>query len=286
MKIQGLIASDIDNTLTDKRLIIPEKVAEALSKWHSLGWEMIFLTGRSFTFAYYSVGKLPFPYYLGVQNGAELIEMPGRKILSQHLLSKEVLYDLDEIYRHHSENFLIYAGYERGDFCYYRPKRFSAKFKSYFEKIQTLHTKEPWVEIEDFSKVQSHFPLVKCLGEREEMAAVQKKLLQKRDLNVILMNDAVDPSLAILLITHKDAGKGKVLRKLCKEKHWKDIPIIAAGDSYNDICLLQEGDVRIAMETGPKELKEIATIIAKPAEECGIIEALERAVKDCQRRGP
>lgn len=286
MKICGLIASDIDNTLTDKHLIIPEKVCGILSRLHSEGWQMIFLTGRSFTFAYYSVGKLTFPYFVGVQNGAELIQMPEGKVLSQCFLSKEVLMDLDEIYQDEKEDFIIYAGYERGDFGYYRPKRFSPKFREYLEKIQRLHGKESWIEIEDFSKVQSTFPLIRCIGARDDMERVKEKLLRKRELNVILMGDVVEPSLSILLITHKDADKGKVLRELCKQQSLEHLPIITAGDSYNDIGLLQEGDVRIAMETGPPELKQLATIIAKPAEECGIIAALEVAVKRCQELRP
>ena len=92
------------------------------------------------------------------------------------------------------------------------------------------------------------------------------------------MTDAVNPSFSILLITQLEAGKGKTLKRL-KEKHGWDCPVIAAGDGSNDICLLAEADIGIAMENGSELLKKNADIIAKPSREKGIIDALGEAIK-------
>ena len=54
--------------------------------------------------------------------------------------------------------------------------------------------------------------------------------------------------------------------------------MIAVGDSYNDVPLLQAAELRIAMEDAPEELKAIADYIAPTVEEDGLAMALEEFV--------
>ena len=51
--------------------------------------------------------------------------------------------------------------------------------------------------------------------------------------------------------------------------------IMAAGDSYNDIPLLQMCGLGVAMGNAPDELKAIADYVAPPVEEDGLAVAIE-----------
>ena len=57
----------------------------------------------------------------------------------------------------------------------------------------------------------------------------------------------------------------------------RDCPIIGAGDDNNDIELLQNSDISIAMGDGSKDLIKIAQIVAKPSRQEGIIAAVQEA---------
>jgi len=275
MHPKALLATDIDNTLTDQRHLIPDEVVLYLSNLYKTGWEIVFLTGRTFSFAEMSMKKFDIPYFLATQNGAEVIRMPQKEVINQNFISKDILYDLEIIYQDRADDFLIYSGFETGDFCYFRPSKFSPEKHLYLEKLIPISTGD-WKEIKSFDEVQEKFPLVKCIGDKEEMATIRKELLERRsDLNVILMSDAVDPTLSILLITHMQASKGIALRRLYELNGW-ECPIIGAGDGNNDISLFSECDIKIAMENGSPELIALADIIAKPSDQNGIIEALEK----------
>ena len=83
MHTRGIIALDIDGTLTDETHCIDEAVVELLTKLHQEGWILIFITGRPFAWGYRSLNVLKIPYYLSVQNGAILLEMPSQKVLKR-----------------------------------------------------------------------------------------------------------------------------------------------------------------------------------------------------------
>lgn len=267
-----IFASDIDNTLTDKRHLIPDEVALYLTELHEKNCEIIFLTGRTFSFAYRSLDKFSFPYHLAVQHGAEVLQMPEKKILMRNFLPIEIVFEVEMM-----AECIVYSGFETGDFCYCRRERYSKEMQDYFALLEEKAS-APWVNVADWKEVkQKSIPLIKCFdSDPKRLNKVQKKLHQRVKINSAIIQDTVDPSLYILLITHSDACKGKSLEKLLTLKGW-DYPIIAAGDDNNDIELLKRGTISIAMEKGPEALKKEADIIAKSSHENGIIEALEKA---------
>lgn len=275
--MKALFASDIDNTLADATCTIPKKVQAYLETLHGEGWGVMFLTGRSFTFAQKALAPFKIPYYLAVQNGAEVLSMPDKFMISRHFLNREVLNPISEIFEKQGVEFFIYSGFHEGDFCYYRPHHISPDYMEYLIKLQAL-TKAPWVEVNSWDEAPESFPLIKCIAHRKTLIPIRDALLKLEYLSVVVMNDVVDPEKSTLMISHQDAIKGKALQTVYQRQHLT-CPIIAAGDSNNDFCLLENGDIAIAMEDSPLALKELADIISKSATESGIIEALQKARK-------
>lgn len=271
-----VFASDIDKTLTDERHIIPDEVVNYLEGLHKKGWEIVLLTGRTFSFAMMSLEKIDFPFYLAIQNGAEVLKMPEKKMIFQNFLDKQVVYELDKIYHHFEEDFLIYSGLERGDFCYYRTTKFSPFFIDYLERLKKISAGE-WVEFGALHEIyQKGFPLIKGLGNSLSLQKIQGKLDDLALVTSSLITDTVDPTLPLLLITHQDVNKGTIFKKILEREGWA-CPTIAAGDDNNDIPLLQAADIGIAMKTGSKELQLHADILGTSSIERSIIPALEEA---------
>ncbi len=275
----GWIALDIDGTVAEGLNAVPAQTAAYLDKVHKAGWNLVFITGRTFSFAHRALGNLPFPHYLAVQNGADILLMPERKLVDQRYLDSDAIHRVENAYRGQKEDFIIYAGFEHGDFCYYRPKHFSADFQPYLEMVMSL-APEPWQPLDSFSKLEGkRFPLIKCIGNEEGMRLIEKKLRAMPGLEVISIRDPLDANLHLVLVSDREASKGCVLDRLfaitgSKKKHGR---IIAAGDDRNDLSMLAKADVRIVMSTAPKEVQKEADILAKPAKEHGIIDALRQA---------
>lgn len=272
----GILALDIDNTLTNAEHVVPKEVADYLKDMHDKGWYVFVLTGRSFTFAQHALEKFTFPYFLCTQNGAEGVSMPNKGVLFSHMLSKKMFAEILKITEPLNVECFVYAGYRNGDFCYYRKNQLSKELLDLASIMQGFSQK-PWQEYYSLDDIkQESFPLVKCIADHDVLLEAKRHLSESEHFNLNLLSDVFKIHLSVLLATHHTASKGQALIRV-KQHLSNDLPVIAAGDDENDLSLLHNANVKIAMENGNKILLREADIIAKPSTQLGIIDALEEA---------
>ena len=269
---QGLIALDIDGTLTAQDHLIPNEVIEHLYHLNKNGWQIALITGRPYSFARRSLENFNFPFLLAIQNGADLLEMPAKKLFQRTYLPADILKGLDA-------NCLIYSGFDSGDFCYLCPDRFPQEMQNYLKKLETL-SDAPWKCTETFDFEDEQFPLIKYIGSKKDIEQLCQKLKSNTSISATMVTDPVSEGLYhLLLLTHAQATKGKALRRIADSLNIT-YPIIAAGDDGNDVPMLEEADIAIVMENAPQYVLDHGDIIAKPSTELGIIDALNRAIKN------
>lgn len=274
---KGWIALDIDGTVTDSKHLIPDKLHRFLEGLVGT-WNIAFVTGRPFTFAYETLKVFAFPFFFLGQNGTLALEMPKRRELFTDYLEPSSLPLIEEAAKGLVSDFLIYAGYEKGDICYYRPYLLKPEDESYLEDVKKRQEKD-WVSYRSFQEI-GPFPLVKCFGEEETMRTLQKKLSEKKVFELSIVKDPFAKGIFMLLITKKGVCKGKALEKLIA-KYDRGKWLIGAGDDENDIPLLEVCDYKIAMEHAPSSLKKKADFIAPLREKGGLVTALEWALQKC-----
>lgn len=276
---KGWIALDIDGTITDQLHHVPAEVCLYLRSLYEEGWQLIFITGRTFSFGFSVLQVLDFPFFLAVQNGADILWMPEQKLVSRSYLPGSTILSLEKIYTGQEEDFIIYAGYQHGDFCYYRPSRFSSELLTHLEKIKAL-SPEPWRAVDTFDFAQEEaFPLIKCLGDEALMSRINARLKGMGGISSSLIRDPLAEGVYLNLVTDGQADKGKALQRAIAQ-FGKRGKVIAAGDDRNDITMLKTADFSIVMQTAPAEMLEGADLIGKPATQMGIIEALKEAIAD------
>jgi len=277
-KHKGWIALDIDGTITDETHHAPAEVIDFLHSLERSGWELIFITGRTYSYGHHVVKEFNFPFYLAVQNGADILYMPHKELIARHYLDPQAIPILDAAYRGESEDFIVYAGFERGDFCYYRPERFTSAFIEHLHKIMAL-SPEPWKQMREFAFEETlSFPLAKCLGTKSSMQRINALLQTVPEISATMIRDPLGEGVYLILVTSNHATKGNALQAV-REVIGDGGPVIAAGDDLNDISMLQRADVKIVMSSAPLEMHSMATILAEHGQSHGIIEALSKATK-------
>lgn len=274
--MKGCICLDIDGTITADPHYIPQPVLDCFRFLYGRGWQFTFATGRTFSFALKTLREIDFPFFFAVQNGADLLHMPEKKLLSREYLPSGAVFALEEIAQGKKEDFLVYAGWEMGDFCYYRPNKFSSKIMDHIKIIECF-SEQPWRKMEEFAfPLGQAFPLLKYLGEESEMKELYELIKQIPGVQASCIKDPISDGVYENLITAPDALKGKCLRKI-REHFPEGTLFIAAGDDYNDVSMLKEADIAIVMGSAPEAVMSLADIKAKSADEFGIIEALLEA---------
>lgn len=275
--IKGWIALDIDGTITIERHRIPERVVAYLRSLFHDGWRIALATGRSFSFASSPLSRFDFPYLLLPQNGSIVLQMPEAHVLFRRYLSSKILPIIDQAFQGFDTDYLIYAGYEKGDFCYWRPSRFCQEDLAYLLDLQSREKKN-WQAVDQFDPiVLGQFPLIKCFGPFPRMKIIAERLRQTCLFEVSEIRDPFHDVYSLLLVTDRLATKGASLQQAFELLGRGEI-VIAAGDDANDVSLLQSADIKIAMSHAPEPLKDMADLIAPPTVEEGIIHALRSAL--------
>ncbi len=276
--VQGLIALDIDGTITDETHVIHPEVAAFLKLHYDLGWEFIFITGRSFQWAYQTLSILPFPYGLAVQNGALLFDIPTKALLATKQLDCKIIPKLEAISTEHGLDCVIYGGFLNNDRCFYRPDFYHPDLLSYLLSRKSS-INEHWQEIEHYSELPlKEFASIKYFSPRETAESISQLISERLSLYAPDIRDPYDSHYCVIQATHPEATKGHVLEKYRAIKNIKG-PIIAAGDDKNDLPMLLKATIPIVMSHAHPSLLEIAQIIAPPASQKGIITGLSHAIK-------
>lgn len=278
----GWIGLDIDGTLTNDKYSIPKEVALYLKELHEQGWKIVVSTGRTAAFAKKALESFHFPFLFSAQNGSLVLEMPSGKILLQRNLDAKALNALESVYKDIEGDFLIYSGFDHGDFCYWRSLNLNQEQKVYIENLKNRQV-EDWHLVTSFDPNHlPSFPMAKCFGSKSMLQKVQEKLELTGLFDQAIIRDPFHDTYYLLLVTAKGVSKGSTL-KMIMEQQGAGPYCICAGDDENDRSLLSVADFKIVIDTAPESLKEIADFIAKPPRELGIIEALEFATKGCAK---
>jgi Cof subfamily protein (haloacid dehalogenase superfamily) len=276
--MKGLIALDIDGTLTSCLHTLSPKVIQCLQKLAEQNWIISLVTGRCYSFSLSILQYLNFPYYIALQNGALILQMPEKKMLLKQCLDSSIIPNMCRICDNEPTDFVLYTGPDNEDRCYYRPDFFDEELRGYLER-RIKDFNESWYSVEDWSEVPSkEFTSFKCFGSIESLRRISLEIEKEILLQTPIIRDPYSKDFFLMQATHPNAHKGKAVESL-KDSLNIQGPIIAAGDDFNDYSMLLVADVRIAMAHAPEDLKNIADIVTLPLEEDGIVRALENAIR-------
>jgi Cof subfamily protein (haloacid dehalogenase superfamily) len=84
------------------------------------------------------------------------------------------------------------------------------------------------------------------------------------------------PDIQFINITDSGSSKGKALKALCSHLSLPIEQVCAIGDGLNDISLLYNAGLGVAMQNAPDELKAVADYVTCDVENSGVSEALHR----------
>lgn len=279
---KGIIALDIDGTITVQKHQLEESVNTFLNSLIAQGWIVAFVTGRTFSFAKPILARLQGEFFFGVQNGAALYEMPSGKLVVKHSIERKYLRLLDDLFFTYSSGLLVESGRENGDVCYYRREDFSPSELEYIDYRISI-SPEKWQTLSSFDDLESlkikDFAVGKFFADEKQSEAISNRV-EEAGFKVTTIRDPFRPNYFITHINHPLASKGSCLNPLLKK--CPNLPLIAAGDDTNDIEMIKRGNIKIVMHNAPKSLHTFADIVAPPASEEGIIPALKEAIKRCK----
>ena len=268
-----LIALDLDGTTLNSAKRISERTCVALETPAKQGVHIVVATGRPFAALPEDVFHIHAIRYMLTSNGAAITDLSSGKIFYENCLSAgtveaavEMLKSTDYIL----EGFI--AGKAYIEKAYYEYVERTGK--SFRDVRYILETRNPVENLNGF--LLNHKDHVENINVNFEDLACKPGL---RDMLLTLPDATITTSFPNNLeIGGSTTSKAEALRQLGKKLGIRREEMLAAGDSPNDIAMLQEAGIAVAMGNGEEEVKSVADYITSDNDHDGVGEAVEKFV--------
>lgn len=265
-----LVAIDLDGTLLNEEKKIPKENKVILKELMNRGVEVIIATGRRYFSAKELIAELEMENSIIMANNGTIVrDMKTDEIIKTRYFDKEDYYSLikegknrqlDAITHvdHFLEGYDILVEFEKDDI----------RYKNYLNDIKNRYR-----TIDDLLKYSDPRALaIVYTGEFEKLREFQENLNLKYrgKYNAYMMHNLTNVG-TMLEIINARGSKWVSILEYAIERGIDSKEIIAIGDDNNDLEMIQNAGLGIAMKNATKEVKSVADMVSeKSNDESGV----------------
>jgi Cof subfamily protein (haloacid dehalogenase superfamily) len=267
-----LIAIDVDGTLLDTRGQIPQDNIDAIHDAVRAGIHIALVTGRSYPFARPIADPLPDSITLIVSNGAVERDMDGSRVARRLLDRQTARAVLDSTRPFRESAALVFdrdadrqVMFETMDWAH--PGR-----KAYWARNQSLIAKSVPLEdalVEDPIQVMFN-------GGVDAMRSLYYALQAEANGFAVSLTEYVHRDFSLIDVTAPTATKGRALAWRAAQLGLSREEVMAVGDNFNDLEMLEFAGLPVVMSNSVEELKQRGWAITGDNESAGVAEAIRR----------
>jgi len=256
-----MILLDMDGTLLDDDKQIPVSNQKVLSVLHEKGVHIIIATGRRYWYAKPVLAQLGFPVMVLANNGNILWNSLTDEKLSSKTLSPHHFFQIIQEGRHRGLTPILHVEhYQEGIDLLIEQQKDDPVYHGYLKNVS-----ERCKQIADFLEYENPKVMVMCyMGDLETLQrfeqAIQMKFPNQVHSHIVLSLKHLGP---LLEITPPDGTKWHTAVEYAGTVGVKPCEIIAIGDDNNDIEMLQNAGLGIAMKNATDEAKKAASLITE-----------------------
>ena len=267
-----LIGIDVDGTLLDTRGQMPQQNIDAIHDAVAAGIHVALVTGRSYPFARPIADPLPSSLTLIVSNGAVERGMDG-STFARRLLNREVARSVltsTAPFRHAAA--LVFDRdvdrqviFETMDWEH--PGR-----KAYWARNQSLIAQSVPLEdalVEDPIQVMFN-------GGVEVMRSLVESLRREARACAVSLTEYVHRDFSLIDVTAPSATKGQALAWRAEQLGITRDEVMAVGDNYNDLEMLEFAGMPVVMANAVAGLKERGWTVTGDNDHAGLADAIRR----------
>jgi hypothetical protein len=268
-----LVAIDIDGTLLNSSFQVSAADVGALLDAHQRGVEVVLVTGRRHQFALPVAASLGFSVTLISSNGAMIRTSEGT-LMHRNLLPVETAREVVTQMAAFRENIVLTFDRERKgalvvettEFLDVALRRWMEKNSEYLDIVKPLEaalTEAP---------VQATF----CGPVRRMQEAQQQLVNAGLAPRITVLRTQYDVrDLCIVDVLNRGCTKGDALRRWAEHRGIQRQQVMAIGDNYNDIEMLEFAGVPVVMGNACDELKQNGWMVTLENNQNGVAHALQ-----------
>lgn len=281
-----LLALDLDGTLLNSRGEIPDANRTAIRAAEDRGVLVTIATGRRFRDGRPVGLELELNAPLVTHNGALLKYADTLETVAASLIATETAREIVRVGKEFGGDALVSADpHGKGSLLYDRVSDDNIPLRKYIAWAKRLHgdeAEEAVMHVEDLDAVLHgheviHISFSGSCGRMDEMAAVLRAEL----LDTVTILPTIYPRMDFTLIDilPPDASKGEGLEKLAILNQLTPGEVMAIGDNFNDVAMLEFAGTAVVMGNADPSLlerDEFYTTVSN--DEDGVAAAIDRFI--------
>lgn len=263
-----IIALDLDGTLKNSQNQITPKTREALIECSKRGLTVVLASGRPTPGLRHEMEELELQKYGGVLlsfNGARVYDIKNDKVIFEKVVKKAMA---DEMYDRAKAYGLACMTYDGIDILTEDDNDQYVQVEKRINDMQIRHT--------DNFKASFNNDVNKVLltGEPDYVAKIEAEFKAPYQNQLSIYRSAP----YFIEIMAQNVDKAASLEKLCEALNITRDEMIAFGDGFNDISMIEYTGLGVAMGNAQPQVKEVADLITLSNDEDGIYEVLKKYV--------
>lgn len=265
-----LLVLDVDGTLVNTKKEITDRTRDAIVECQEKGIKVAIASGRCTEGIRHQAAAIGLDRY-----GGYIISFNGGRITNFE--TGEVIYDitLPKGMLHELYDYSLQEG--TGILTYHNGQIVAHSDTDPYIVVDAKGCDIPiWVP-EDFHR-DVHFDGNKCIltGDPEHLAELEKKAVKDFEGRLSVYRSEGFYLEMMPLGVDKAYGVSKLLARL----GYRRGQMVCCGDGFNDLAMIEYAGLGVAMANAPEDLKKRADYIAPSCDEDGLVDVIERFIKD------
>ena len=271
-----LLAIDIDGTLVDPQFQVSGANLSALQRAHQAGVEVVLVTGRRHQFALPIAQKLGFDLWLISSNGAVTRSLSG-ETFHRDLLPAPTARDMIARMEPFRDNLVLTFDREgKGALALERTDELTSHIQRWVENNrQYIEFVVPIEQALVCDPIQAMF----CgTIARMQEAETRLRATNLADRITVLKTRYDARDLIIIDVLNRGCSKGHALERWAGHRGLSREEVMAIGDNYNDIEMLEFAGVPVIMGNARDDLKQNGWRVTLSNEQNGVAAAVEEVL--------
>ncbi|MDD7281415.1 HAD family hydrolase [Floccifex sp.] len=274
------LAFDVDGTLTNDDKKIDDRTLHSIQLAMKQGIQIVICTGRNLKgceFIYKKLNLESGNHYLSMINGQQIYSFQSKKTYHDSVFNKEDCFKIEQVAKKY--HCLARFTCDNDAYFYGSLSNYIREIKRWMKRrnkkgSMVKGTKFNYHRI-PFKNYEFDFPINKIVFfHNPDFFSIHLKDIQNdlNDCECMLVSDYW------MEIMPKGVNKAHSLKKICELNGYTMENVMAFGDAQNDIKMLQEAGIGVAMGNALPEVKQIADIITDSNNDNGIGKVIDDIV--------
>lgn len=258
-----LVASDLDGTIIGRDNNIVENNFKAINDINNKNIDFVICTGKTYPIIKGMCSKFNASYGI-FGNGNQIINLKTGEEIYKKLLTNSEIASCIDIARNHNLHIHIYTDNEivTEGLEYMDLRNYKLQQNKYYDTSLGITIVDDIKQYLAFNKVNVCKLII---SSNSDLSNVKTEILQKEDISVTSIkkygeykDKVINKEYEYLDITPKNINKDSALKILQNHLNIESNEIMAIGDNLNDLDMVKNSGVGVAVANAYDELKQVA----------------------------